>query len=1044
MANRYWVGGSGTWNTSSTSNWASSSGGLSGASAPTSADDVFFDASSNSGTNPFTVTVSAAVCKSCTISGLDGAMTLAMGTSTLTVHGSWSNPASNFSTTGTTGALRFYGTGAETLTTNGITFNCGLTVETSTGTIQLAGNATFTNDANLNSGTLDVNSFTLSVRNFSSLFTNTRSIAFGSGTIALTESSPSVTIISMADLTGFTWTGTGGFTRNNTQTATISIGNSANGTTSTALNVSITGGSSALTLTAGSWFNNLIFTGSSSTVTDSTAAGINVAGNLTLSATGTYSGLTVTFRDTSTVTSAGRSLDDVIVNASGATITCADAFSAVDFTLTAGTFTTANYALTLSTFTTSGSTARTLNLGSSAVAINVTGGTGWNVSSTTNLTFNAGTSTITLAGTSMTGGSLTYYNLVIQGTATRTISGSNTFNTISNTTQPVTVNFTAGATNTFTNFNLTGTAGALVTVRSTNNEVATTFSKASGTVNAQHLAIRSVTATGGATWNATDSADLGNNTGWNITAAAARYWVGVTATWDTTAGTKWATTSGGAGGASVPTLANPVIFDASSGACAISTNYGAASITCTGYTNTLSGSSALSVNGNFTLSSGMTYTYSGVITITGTATLTTLGKTFQNTLTIESVGRTVTLGGNVTATASDNLNLEFGTLALSNFTYTVGALNSNSSQTRAISFGSSGSISFTGSVGTVLDMQVADNFTYTGTSALTCGAATARTFYFGSASGATQTNVLNVNLTSGATAPVFSGYYGTLDFTGTTFSAGSAIYRCKSLILSSSGTYTSLSVYAVGTGTITTNGKTISSFYVEHDSLSGGAGTTTLTGAVTTSGALNMTSGNLNLAGYTFSAGSFLTFAGTKTLTFNGGNLTITGSGNSFTNTNPTNFTLSVGTGGTPVISMTSASAKTFAGNGFSYTGVNLNQGGLGALTISGSNTFNSITNSVVPATISFTAGTTQTLTTLGTAGTSGNLVTLQSATAGVRFNLSAPSGTISVSYNLIRDSNATGGATWQAYLSNGNVDFANNSGWDFGASSSGMLLLLC
>lgn len=50
MANRYWVGGSGTWNTSNTANWSGSSGGSGGASVPTSSDYVFFDGNSGSGT----------------------------------------------------------------------------------------------------------------------------------------------------------------------------------------------------------------------------------------------------------------------------------------------------------------------------------------------------------------------------------------------------------------------------------------------------------------------------------------------------------------------------------------------------------------------------------------------------------------------------------------------------------------------------------------------------------------------------------------------------------------------------------------------------------------------------------------------------------------------------------------------------------------------------------------------------------------------------------------------------------------------------------
>ena len=54
-----------------------------------------------------------------------------------------------------------------------------------------------------------------------------------------------------------------------------------------------------------------------------------------------------------------------------------------------------------------------------------------------------------------------------------------------------------------------------------------------------------------------------------------RYWVGGTANWDGTAGTKWATTSGGAGGASVPTSADNVYFDANSGAVTVTVSISA-------------------------------------------------------------------------------------------------------------------------------------------------------------------------------------------------------------------------------------------------------------------------------------------------------------------------------------------------------------------------------------------------------------------------------------------------------------------------------------
>jgi len=63
---RYWVGGSGTWNASSTSNWSYSSGGVSGATAPTITNDVIFDSLSTPDyADGYTVTVAGSVhCKS--------------------------------------------------------------------------------------------------------------------------------------------------------------------------------------------------------------------------------------------------------------------------------------------------------------------------------------------------------------------------------------------------------------------------------------------------------------------------------------------------------------------------------------------------------------------------------------------------------------------------------------------------------------------------------------------------------------------------------------------------------------------------------------------------------------------------------------------------------------------------------------------------------------------------------------------------------------------------------------------------------------------
>lgn len=58
MASRFWVGGTGTWD-ATTTHWSATSGGSSGASAPGSSDSVFFDALSSAAHAAYTVTMSA-------------------------------------------------------------------------------------------------------------------------------------------------------------------------------------------------------------------------------------------------------------------------------------------------------------------------------------------------------------------------------------------------------------------------------------------------------------------------------------------------------------------------------------------------------------------------------------------------------------------------------------------------------------------------------------------------------------------------------------------------------------------------------------------------------------------------------------------------------------------------------------------------------------------------------------------------------------------------------------------------------------------------
>jgi hypothetical protein len=205
---------------------------------------------------------------------------------------------------------------------------------------------------------------------------------------------------------------------------------------------------------------------------------------------------------------------------------------------------------------------------------------------------------------------------------------------------------------------------------------------------------------------------------------ADRYWVGGTASWDGTAGSKWALTSGGAGGQAVPTSADDVFFDAASGAvtCTIATgNTGAKSINCTGFTGTITGTAAISVAGSITLVAGQTYTHTGVVTLTGTGTLTTAGKTFSP-LTINGSGITVTLGDALSLNQGD-LIVTQGTFTTSgsNYSITAGRLQSDNSNVRTITLNASTVTLNQGAVSPTVGFTTSTNLTFNaGTSTINC------------------------------------------------------------------------------------------------------------------------------------------------------------------------------------------------------------------------------------------------------------------------------------------------------------------------------------
>lgn len=272
-------------------------------------------------------------------------------------------------------------------------------------------------------------------------------------------------------------------------------------------------------------------------------------------------------------------------------------------------------------------------------------------------------------------------------------------------------------------------------------------------------------------------------------------------------------------------------------------------------------------------------------------------------------------------------------------------------------------------------------------------------------------------------------------FANVTFDApgsGTLSYTCNNYLfisgnvtIAASGvSLTDMLLYFGGTSTLTTNGVAVKEVYLD-------SGTSlTLGGALTSTSVVTIFSGTFNTANNNVTTGQFNSpnsGGAAATLTLGSSTITVTGS-----TVNMAHPSLTV-TASTATISMTSASSKTFTGGGRSW--YKLDNGGAGTLSVAGSNTFNTISNTVQPCTFSFTSGTTQTVTNFDVSGTSGNLVTIQSSTSGSAATLSKASGTVSRDYLSIQDSTATGGATWYAGANSTNV--SGNTGWVFTSAPS-------
>jgi hypothetical protein len=406
------------------------------------------------------------------------------------------------------------------------------TITSTTNVLTQSGQNTF-GDVTYSGGTLALGSYTLYCNSFISS-TGARTIAFGTGNITCTGTTgtlfaftPSTSTVTGTPVVNIPYTGANA----------ISVFCGAS-TEAQSMSFNFQGGTYPLTfLAGGTGAKNVDFTGYSGTWTHTGSGTCTIYGNCTLSSTMTMAVSTtptLLFQSTSTQTSTSNGQSFVLpigINGVGGTMRLVDAMTLLStslFTLTNGTFDFNGKTLTVGTQFATGVGTKNLTFNGGTLICPTASTTAFNNANPTNFTTTAGTGTGKISMTGATaktfvgGGSTFNCTLSNDGAGTLTVSGSNTFTTIANGVQPTSFTFTAGTTQTVTNWNVSGTAGNLVTIISSTAGVPALLSKASGTVSSNYLSLKDSTATGGAAWYAgANSTNVSGNLGWIFTAPPA-------------------------------------------------------------------------------------------------------------------------------------------------------------------------------------------------------------------------------------------------------------------------------------------------------------------------------------------------------------------------------------------------------------------------------------------------------------------------------------------------------------------------------------------
>jgi len=819
MADRYWRGGAGTWNTTLTTNWATTSGAVTGgASVPTAADNVIFD---QPGT--YTVTMTGALtCQDITVSA--GTVTFAIGTTpTLAISGSMSLIAMTWTSTG---AITFNSTiTGKTIGTGGTTINAPITFNGVGGGWSLTSALTTgaTQTTTLTNGALSLNGFDLTTGIFSSSIINTRSIAFGSNNIILAHTTAAQTVLSMADVTNFTYTssgtfgsGTGGFQSTMSVTRTFTFGTTS-GSAINAPKLYLVSGVAVATLTTGSWFNEINFGTTAYTAIATTLNLVNIYNNSTCVLTS----LTANMVGTGTINTQN-TIGPLIINTVGATTTAQAGNTSRCTTLTV----------------TQGSLV--LGAASSLICSNTA-------------TWNSGSLDIT-SGTlqcitfTLNGPTFTHTSGTISSSSSFTITSGIYTNSGGTLTGPAFIQTNGTVSSTIawtlpTNCTYTLTAGSLtlggnLSVGILNSSNVNTRSIAFGTY--------SVTLTGGAVPVLT----MAIVTGYTFTGT--QNFIS-----DTAGGRTF--TFGTTGGALV-TAPNLTFTGGGTSSIGLTTGSYFNNLDFTTTANSVAGPTTINITGNLNLSTSGNYSVltvnmiaTGTLTGSGTSAGALVG------LNINTTG-TVTLLSAFAVTVLGTTTLTAGTLNLNGFNLLTGAFSSSNTNTRAIQFGTS-TITLTHSTAatTVLNMAIVTGYTFTGTQNFITDMAVTRTLVFGTTGGALVTAPnLTFTGTSAAIPTITTGsYFNNLDF-GTTagIPAAATLNITGNLNLSASSSYNAVTVNMIATGTLTSSGLSSGGLAALNINT---AGTVTLSSAFATilTGTTTLTTGTLNLNNFGLLTGAF-------------------------------------------------------------------------------------------------------------------------------------------------------------------------------------------